>query len=283
MPLTKERQRGCTCSSALGALAQWNLQRRLDMQVEGYWAAKRARQVNPLVVKGEKYFSQNDEDGITLEICKRLGLSGGMALEFGVGDGRENNSLILLMAGWTVGWVGGEALAFSVPAGCRNLRFERGWVTAENCVALGAAALGQPTLDAVDMLSVDLDGNDIYVLDALLRAGARPRLLAVEYNGKFPPPLRWQIAYDPKHVWNGSDYQGASLQSFVDQAARYDYRLVACNITGTNAFFVRNADAAAFADVPDDTETLFVAADYNWFVERGHWVSNRTIEHVLRV
>lgn len=262
-----------------------NLQRRLDMGAETYWAQKRARHGNPLLMRGEKFFSQNDEDGLTLEICRRLGLAGGTALEYGVGDGRENNSLVLLFAGWTVAWVGGEPLGFAVPAGCRNLAFERGWVTAATCATLGGAVLARlgQDLAAADVLSIDLDGNDIYVLDALFDAGARPALLIVEYNSKFPPPIRWQIRYDPAHVWDGSDYQGASLQSFVDLAERRGYRLVACNITGSNAFFVRESDAAAFSDVPRAPADLFVAADYNWFVERGHATSVRTIEAALRV
>ena len=38
-----------------------------------------------------KHFSQSDEDGITLEICRRLGLGGESTFfEIGVGNGLEN-------------------------------------------------------------------------------------------------------------------------------------------------------------------------------------------------
>ena len=44
-----------------------------------------------------------DEDGITIEIFKRLkNLNSGSFLELGVGDGTENNTLILLSLGWKV-------------------------------------------------------------------------------------------------------------------------------------------------------------------------------------
>lgn len=269
-------------SGALGELWRGgNLQRRLDMAVEGYWAEKRARSPNPLVRLGEKFFSQSDEDGITREVCRRLGLSGGRAVEFGVGDGLENNSLILLFSGWSVGWVGGEDIAVRIPPGCRNLAFVKGWVTAENCAGLAEAASGGAGLAGIDLLGVDLDGNDLHVVAALLGAGLRPSVLIVEYNGKFPPPIRWRTRYDPGHRWDGSDYQGASLQAFVDLCAGHGYRLVACNLTGSNAYFVRAADAGAFADVPADPAALFVAADHNWFVERGHATSPHTVEAVL--
>ena len=56
---------------------------------------------------------------------------------------------------------------------------------------------------------------------------------------------------------------------------------MACNITGVNAYFVRNDFAAAFADVPSDFATLFQPADYNWFVGQGHPASPKTIERFL--
>src|SRR4051794_18750785 len=71
--------------------------RRLDMQIEQYWMAKRSNSTNPLVRSGAKYFSQNDEDGILLEILRRIGLEKGVAAELGIGNGLENNTLILLM------------------------------------------------------------------------------------------------------------------------------------------------------------------------------------------
>ena len=68
---------------------------------------------NPLNSFGKKCFSQSDEDGITIEIFKRLkNLNSGSFLELGVGDGTENNTLILLSLGWNGFWVGGSDLAF---------------------------------------------------------------------------------------------------------------------------------------------------------------------------
>jgi hypothetical protein len=63
---------------------------------------------NPLNRFGAKCFSQSDEDGITLEILKRIGsIEKGAFAEFGVADGTENNTLILLSLGWRGFWVGG--------------------------------------------------------------------------------------------------------------------------------------------------------------------------------
>lgn len=262
--------------------------RRLDMAVEGYWAKKRDRSTNPLLKKGEKYFSQNDEDGILLEICRRMNIGVSNFVEMGVGNGLENNSLILLMHGWQGTWIGGEDLAFQVPEDCR-LSFTKAWVTRDNCATLVRKALatrlgadGIPSKD-LGVLSIDLDGNDLYVLEALLATGLRPRIVVAEYNGKFPPPVRWSVAYDPELQWTGDDYQGASLQSFADLLGPAGYRLLGCNITGANAFFADGSciPAGAFDDVPDSISEVFMAADYNWFVRRGHMTSPRTILRCL--
>ena len=262
---------------------QTSMQRRLDMLVEHYWAAKREASKNPLLKSGEKYFSQNDEDGITLEIVKRIGIKRGIALEFGVGDGLENNTLILLMSGWDVLWIDGEDIKIRTPERCKNLSFRKDWVTKENCAMLASSCLEKHQRDHVDFLSIDLDGNDIHILGALLASGLRPAILVVEYNGKFPPPIKWEIRYNPAHRWDGSDYQGASLQSFTDLAEQYGYRLVCCNVTGVNAYFVRSEFSAHFQDVPEDIADIFYPADYNWFVRRGHNVAPETIEAFLKI
>ena len=55
---------------------------------------------NPLNYYGKKCFSQTDEDGITLEIINRLKIDNGNYAEFGVGNGLENNTIILSALGW---------------------------------------------------------------------------------------------------------------------------------------------------------------------------------------
>lgn len=52
-----------------------------------------------------------------------------------------------------------------------------------------------------DLHSVDIDGNDYYVTKALLDAGLRPKVLALEYNCASGPERRLTIAYRPKFVW----------------------------------------------------------------------------------
>ena len=257
------------------------LRRYRDLSTEQHWRTKAEQSGNPLLRHGAKYYSQNDEDGIVNAILARIGLTCGVFVEFGCGNGLENNTAQLLMQGWSGVWIDGGDLAVHVPEASRRLAFVRDWVTKDSCVPLmrrGLEAIGT----AVNLVSMDLDGNDLHFVRAILEAGYRPELFIVEYNAKFPPPIRFSIDYDPAYTWQGGDYSGASLQSFVDLFAQSGYRLVCCNVTGINAFFVRGDHADRFADVSADPRQLFMPPDYNWFIQRGHRSDPRSIEYFLR-
>src|SRR5215467_13218997 len=55
-----------------------------------------------------KIFSQNGEDGITLEIFRRIGTTNRVFTEFGSADGGENNTAVFLNAGWSGLWIDGD-------------------------------------------------------------------------------------------------------------------------------------------------------------------------------
>ena len=98
----------------------------------------RRRQIehpNPFCKFGSFGFSQNDEDGLTIEILKRLGISKGTFCEFGVGDGTENNTLILLALGWSGVWIGGQDIVLNT-SNSSKLKFIKNWITKENILDL---------------------------------------------------------------------------------------------------------------------------------------------------
>jgi hypothetical protein len=235
---------------------------------------------NPLSRFGAKYFSQADEDGITLEIVRRLGIERGTFAEFGVGNGLENNTLILLANGWRGFWVGGEDLSFNHRLNPKRFSFFKSWVSLENLDSL--LDFGLRGIEELDVLSLDLDGNDYYFAKAILEKGIKPKLFILEYNAKFPPPIKWTIKYDAKHIWDVTDYMGASLQLLVDLLGTFDYSLICCNAaTGANAFFVRNDFMHLFKDVPKDINDIFVGCRYDTFKGFGHPNSPKTIERML--
>jgi hypothetical protein len=263
---------------AMIASAQWAAEAR-DLLLSFQTETLQRTHPNPINARGQKCFSQADEDGITLEILRRLGcLDSGTFAEFGVGDGTENNTLILKALGWNGFWVGGQNLAFEVRQSPESFCYFKEWITLENIQSLARKGREYIGADALDVVSLDLDGNDLYFVDALLAGGFNPKLFVVEYNAKFPPPVRWTIDYDAGHVWRDDDYFGASLASFDELFQRYAYRLVCCNsATGSIAFFVRKEFLKSFEDVPADISVLYVPPRYVVPTKWGHRRSPKTI------
>ena len=200
---------------------------------------------------GFKVYSQSDEDGIIETICSRLQLDTGTFVEIGCGNGHENNTHYLLLKGWRGVWIDSDPsnvalIRASLPDATGQLRVAECPVTTESVANLLRKEL--TALDAtrsLDLLSIDIDGNDLPVALAASEATS-PKVLIVEYNAKFPYPMAQCMKYDPVHTWNNDDYHGASLGAWVE-AFGTRYRLICCNLAGTNAFFVRSDLAAQFS------------------------------------
>ncbi|MEO8186919.1 MAG: hypothetical protein ABI580_06095 [Burkholderiaceae bacterium] len=231
--------------------------------------------------RGFKVYSQADEDGILEDICLRMGLEGGVFAEIGCGDGRENNTHYLLLKGWRGVWIDGDptnisAIRTALPTNNR-LRLIEALVTRENIVDLLRPAL-EPLGPCLDVLSIDIDGNDLTIARAAI-AALNPKIVIGEYNAKFPYPMVAEITYVPQHKWHGDDYHGASLAAWVQQLAP-DYQLVSCNLAGTNAFFVHKQFMDRFGGYPP--EMLYQRARFHLTALRaGHAPSLSHLKQML--
>lgn len=212
---------------------------------------------------GFKVYSQNDEDGIIQEICRRLGIGKGVFCEIGVENGLESNSLYLLHKGWVGCWIEANANyaefiknKFQSVLG-RQLQFLPKMVTVENIKEILSAV--QADKNEIDFFSIDIDGNDIYLFESL---PISPKIVCIEYNSKFPADIVKQQKYDPQRRWAGTDYMGSSLKAIAQVGDKKGYRLVGTNVVGANAFFVRKDIAGDL--FPDDcsSENLYHPARY---------------------
>jgi len=250
-------------------------------QLRDGWTQRKNNHTNPFNRYGMKCFSQSDEDGLTLEIIRRLELQNGTFAELGVGNGTENNSLVLLASGWRGFWIGGQRLAVDVEASTR-LMFIQDWISLSNLKLLFQSGLDRLGVEKLDVVSLDLDGNDIFLAESLLANFAHPELFIVEYNGKFPPPVEFSISYDPEFIWSGDDYFGASLTSFAKMFAKHGYTLICCNAaTGANAFFVKNKHLKNFPEVPSDIREIFSPPHYDLPEKYGHNTAIKTVQQVI--
>lgn len=208
---------------------------------------------------GYKVYSQNDEDGIIQEIFKRIGTTNKYFIEFGVQDGLESNGHYLLLQGWSGLWLEGDARyveqinnIFHPVIESGQLKCKCAFITRDN---INDLIREQGIRGEIDLLSIDIDGNDYYVWDAI--AAVKPRVVVIEYNGKFPPDCNWKMAYNESHVWDGSDWHGASLKALELLGEKLGYQLVGTNIQGANAFFVRRDLADDKFYTPATAEELY--------------------------
>jgi len=235
---------------------------------------------NPLLTYGAKQWSQNDEDGLIAEIVRRIhGQGPGSFVELGVGDGTENNTLNLLARGWCGAWLGGEPVRLRADG--TGLLFKQCWIDRDNVSALVHGQLISLGVEQPTLLSTDLDGNDWHICHALLTSDLRPLVWVVEYNACFDVDTHWVMPYDARHHWKGDDHFGASLRAFVELLAPAGYRLVCCNLTGANAFFVRSEHISAFPEVPERWQSLFMPSRYLNYPRIGHPKSLAVMQSLL--
>jgi hypothetical protein len=190
---------------------------------------------------GFRVCSQHDEDGILQEIFRRIGTTNRCFVEFGAARGCASNTLYLLLQGWAGHWIEADAQGIGVIRRdfgefLRNgqLTLKQEFLTVQNVESV-FAEMGVPR--EFDLWSIDVDGNDYWLWKTI--AAYTPRVIIIEYNSAFRESDLWVMEYDPRHRWDSRSLVGASLKSLQLLADQKGYRLVGCNFSGSNAFFVR--------------------------------------------
>jgi hypothetical protein len=231
----------------------------------------------PISDTGFKVYSQTDEDGVLWYLFAVIGTNGKSCVEICAGNGAECNSAnLILNHGWHGLLFDGDSA--NVETGRRLYsvsrhtyvyppRFECAWITRGNVNEL---IRSNGFAGEVDLLSLDVDGVDYWLWEAL--EVVTPRVVVVEYQDILGPDRSWTVPYADDFsaakypTTDGMpNFAGASLPAFVKLARRKGYRLVGTNRYGYNAFFVRNgladqslpeADAAQFFRHPKVVEGM---------------------------
>lgn len=232
-------------------------------------------------------YSQNGEDGIISEIfCRIGGCKSRTFVEFGVGNGTENNTVWLLCEGWSGLWI--EAMQehcstirklFYDYIEKKRLFLKNEFVRPDNINSL----IADNFTGEIDLLSIDIDGYDYDVWNAI--DCIAPRVVIAEYNAAFPPPARWHMPYSESYFWRRDNYYGMTLSEARFLGEKKGYVLVGTDLHGVNAFFIRkdifDENRCKF-DYPLDDKSLFNPPRF-WFLPgyRGHRNSFRFPEMVI--
>lgn len=212
-----------------------------------------------------KVFSQWGEDGIIQFLLKKLDLPQKTFIEFGVETYRESNTRFLLMHdNWTGLVIDGaksniDAIVSQSIYWRYSLNAIQSFITAEN---IDKTITSNNISGEIGILSVDIDGNDYWVLKAI--KNVNPVILITEYNSVFGSERAISIPYSSDFIRGQKGvsnlYYGASLQALTTLAEEKGYSLVGCNSNGNNAFFVRKDKLEDL--VPVDVKDAFVDAKF---------------------
>lgn len=192
-----------------------------------------------LLAERFRYRSQNEEDGLLLALFKRIGVTDRRCVEIGCGLNGGNSGFLVQECGWHGLMVDASRAKISAI----KTRFAGHAVNTETCRVTRENVNGllerHGFTGEIDLLSLDIDGNDFWVWEAI--AACTPRVVALEYNWLFGPATSVTVPYDPGfsvgHAGPRS-FRGASLAALVHLSRRKGYRLVASE--RVNAVFLRN-------------------------------------------
>lgn len=221
--------------------------RPLDRDENGLTVPEPVPRVDVLRRFEFRVHSQNWADGILLYLFSVLGTGSRRFIEFGCGDGRECNTANLSL---NFGWRG--LLMDRDPSYAEAARrFYRDRLKADGLVTVSAERIDRENVnevfrahgveDELDLLSIDIDGNDYWVWEAI--EVVRPAVVVVEFNPSFGIDKAVTVPYDPefdrftKHP--SGFYHGASLPALAKLGKRKGYMLVHAESGGVDAFFVR--------------------------------------------
>lgn len=181
------------------------------------------------------HYSQFGEDGIIEKIFSLIGTTSKICIEFGAWDGFHLSNTANL---WTKGWQGVliEGNRSRYKELVKNVREYNcicinAFVTQNGTTQLESLLVDNGVKDSIDLLSIDIDGDDYYILNSLQKL--RPRVVIIEYNPTIP-------AHHDIYAPCGSNF-GASVAALTRLAEEKGYKLVA--ITRTNCFFVLEKEA----------------------------------------
>jgi len=189
-------------------------------------------------------FSQNGEDGLISVLRRHIRDQNRYFIEIGAADGVENNSSWLAIA---------EKLSGLMIEGDRRLarRGERLMSSLSVGVEVRNMFVGRSNAHEVvewalyrdpDVFSLDIDGMDFYVAEALFAAGLRPKIAVVEYNSAFGPDRKFTVKYadnfDFRAAHPSALYYGVSVAGWREFFGRHGYRFITVDRNGVNAVFV---------------------------------------------
>lgn len=206
----------------------------------------------------QNVYSQFGEEAVLRRILDLIGVRSKVCVEFGAADGLScsNTARLWRDEGWKALLIEPDHERYEQlegNAGPFDTICRRAFVTPSGPLSI-AALLAQHELHDVDVLSLDVDGDDLLIFAAL---SCRPRVICVEFNPTIPPHL------DVRPTALGQT-MGASALALVRAGESVGYRFIGA--TYCNAVFVVEEEAGPFENYETDLGALFPREQYTYAI-----------------
>ncbi|MEP6568527.1 MAG: hypothetical protein ABJC10_02040 [Acidobacteriota bacterium] len=190
-------------------------------------------------------FSHANEQSILADYIERLLPQDRprTVVDIGAGNGvRWSNSYALLLAGWKGLGIESDRQKYALLTKVYS-KFPNALASNSRANPGNISSLLQDFKIEKDfgVLCLDIDGNDYWVLDAIL-ANFRPGLVVTEINENIPPPIRFVVKFDPDFQLRHHFY-GYSISALEDLCDQHDYGIL--KLEYNNAFLAPQELAAA--------------------------------------
>jgi len=186
-----------------------------------------------------KLTSQNNEDGIIEYIFSKIP-NNKFFIEIGF-DFYECNSINLIKNGWNGLLIEGNFDECLIIDSCIKKFFPSSKIKIINEKIykdnLNKIILDSTNNQEIDFFSIDIDGNDYWVLKNL--NFDKIKVVCCEYNNWLGNNVKKTIPYNPDHQFSHDGCFGASLCAITELLNLKGFDLIAIDSSGVNAFFVK--------------------------------------------
>jgi len=189
-----------------------------------------------------KIFSQNGEDGIIDYILECLKIKKPNFIEIGIGDYSESNTRFIFetrsLRGLVIDCLSDlkKKINQNIKSWKGELNIEEIFISTENILEI----LDKNNFYSTDLLSIDIDGIDYWILNKLKKNYSK--IIVLEYNSVFGNNI--EVTVPNINSFNRSNYHfsnlcyGMSLKAAIKLMDKKNYYFLGTNYLKNNAFFI---------------------------------------------
>lgn len=211
------------------------------------------KRVQPL-----REYSQFGEESFFGHIFNNIGTTNKYFVDLGAGDGVHLSNTKMLKD--TYGWKG-----LMIDADNKgNSEVVQSFITGTNIIDL---LQKHDVPEEFDFLSIDLDGNDYWILSRILEEYS-PRLIVAEFNGTIGLGINKIMEYNEAHTWGNDDYYGASFEAFKALGELSGYSTI-FSYASTNIYLLRKD---LLSEPEKDWGVTYIPQQYHAHNPNGKWI-----------